>query len=141
VANYYFKSIKSICFATILTFIFQTNLKAQDSIYHRSINDTIANRILNETIVTANKPKDQILPILSIVHTQNLLSLKENSNSIFEGIDHQPEVQLLTPSLGFKVINTRGFSNTTNVRFTQIVDGMDVQSPHIWQPYRSCSWP
>ena len=38
---------------------------------------------------------------------------------------------MITPSLGFKVLNARGFSSTTNVRFAQLVDGMDVQSPHI----------
>jgi iron complex outermembrane receptor protein len=43
-------------------------------------------------------------------------------------------VQMLTPSLGFKVINTRGFSNTTNVRFAQLVDGIDNQTPHIGAP-------
>ena len=41
---------------------------------------------------------------------------------------------MITPSLGFKVMNTRGFANTTNVRFVQMVDGMDVQSPHIGSP-------
>jgi outer membrane receptor protein involved in Fe transport len=43
-------------------------------------------------------------------------------------------VQMITPSLGFKVINARGFANTTNVRFAQLVDGMDIQSPHIGGP-------
>lgn len=43
-------------------------------------------------------------------------------------------MQLLTPSLGFKVYNTRGFANPTNVRFVQLVDGMDNQAPHIGAP-------
>lgn len=41
---------------------------------------------------------------------------------------------MITPSLGFRVINTRGFANTTNVRFVQMVDGMDIQAPHIGAP-------
>lgn len=38
---------------------------------------------------------------------------------------------MLTPSMRFRVLNARGFANTTNVRFAQLVDCMDVQSPHI----------
>jgi len=41
---------------------------------------------------------------------------------------------MITPGIGFRVLNTRGFANTTNVRFAQLVDGMDVQSPHIGAP-------
>ena len=44
---------------------------------------------------------------------------------------------MITPSLGFRILNTRGFANTTNVRFVQMVDGMDVQSPHIGSPIGS----
>jgi iron complex outermembrane receptor protein len=36
--------------------------------------------------------------------------------------------------MGFKVINARGFSNTTNVRFVQMVNGIDNQAPHIGAP-------
>ncbi len=41
---------------------------------------------------------------------------------------------MLTSSLGFKVYNTRGFANPTNVRFVQLVDGVDNQAPHIGSP-------
>lgn len=36
--------------------------------------------------------------------------------------------------MGFKVINARGFTNTTNVRFAQLVNGMDIALPHISSP-------
>ncbi len=36
--------------------------------------------------------------------------------------------------MGFKVYNTRGFANPTNVRFVQLVDGIDNQAPHIGAP-------
>ncbi|OUJ71679.1 TonB-dependent receptor [Hymenobacter crusticola] len=54
--------------------------------------------------------------------------------SFFDAIEHVKGVQVITPSLGFKVINARGFSNTTNVRFVQLVDGLDNQAPHIGAP-------
>ncbi|MEJ7660125.1 MAG: TonB-dependent receptor plug domain-containing protein [Hymenobacter sp.] len=54
--------------------------------------------------------------------------------SFFDAIEHLKGVQVITPSLGFKVINARGFTNTTNVRFAQLVDGVDNQAPHIGGP-------
>ena len=54
--------------------------------------------------------------------------------SFFDALENLQGVQMITPSLGFRVINARGFANTTNVRFAQLVDGMDMQSPHIGAP-------
>lgn len=50
-------------------------------------------------------------------------------------------VHLIVPSMGFKVINTRGFSNTTNVRFVQMIDNIDNQSPHIGAPIANALCP
>ena len=38
---------------------------------------------------------------------------------------------MTTLSLGFKVPNTRGFANTTNARFLQMVNGADTQAPGL----------
>ncbi|QIL77966.1 TonB-dependent receptor [Hymenobacter sp. HDW8] len=54
--------------------------------------------------------------------------------SFFDALEHLKGVQVLTPSLGFRVLNARGFTNTTNVRFAQLVDGVDNQAPHIGGP-------
>jgi outer membrane receptor protein involved in Fe transport len=54
--------------------------------------------------------------------------------SFFDALESVKGVQMLTPSLGFKVLNARGFANTTNVRFVQLVDGIDNQAPHLGGP-------
>ncbi|RFP66527.1 TonB-dependent receptor [Hymenobacter lapidiphilus] len=54
--------------------------------------------------------------------------------SFFDALEQVKGVQVITPSLGFKVLNARGFANTTNVRFAQLVDGIDNQAPHIGGP-------
>ncbi|RYE10311.1 MAG: TonB-dependent receptor, partial [Sphingobacteriaceae bacterium] len=56
------------------------------------------------------------------------------AKSFFDALENVKGVQMITPSLGFRIINTRGFANTTNVRFTQLVDGVDNQAPHIGAP-------
>jgi iron complex outermembrane receptor protein len=57
-----------------------------------------------------------------------------SASSFFDALENLKGVQMITPSIGFRILNTRGFANTTNVRFAQLVDGMDVQSPHIGSP-------
>jgi len=65
----------------------------------------------------------------------DLKEIRQNAQpSFFDAIENIKGVQMITPSLGFKVINARGFTNTTNVRFVQMVDGMDIQGPHIGAP-------
>ncbi|OWP62576.1 TonB-dependent receptor [Hymenobacter amundsenii] len=54
--------------------------------------------------------------------------------SFFDALEQVKGVQVITPSLGFRVLNARGFANTTNVRFAQLVDGIDNQAPHIGGP-------
>ena len=38
---------------------------------------------------------------------------------------------ITSASLGFKIINTRGFNSTSPVRSLQIIDGVDNQSPGL----------
>ena len=40
-------------------------------------------------------------------------------------------MDITAASLGFKVINTRGFNSTSPVRSLQIIDGVDNQSPGL----------
>lgn len=62
------------------------------------------------------------------------MARRSGATTIFDAIETMPGVQVTTAGLGFKVVNTRGFSNTTNVRFVQLVDGIDNQAPHIGAP-------
>ncbi|MDQ3017200.1 MAG: carboxypeptidase-like regulatory domain-containing protein, partial [Bacteroidota bacterium] len=42
-----------------------------------------------------------------------------------------PEVDSPSPSFGFKVINTRGFTSASPVRSLQLIDGVDNQAPGL----------
>lgn len=110
-----------------------------DSLKHP---DTLSNHYLEEVIVSASRTPESILK--SPVTIENISS-KEIKNmaapSFFDGLENIKGVQMLTPSLGFKIINTRGFANTTNVRFTQMVDGFDNQAPHIGAPIGNAMGP
>ena len=94
--------------------------------------DTLKSNALQEVVITASRVSENILvsPVSVQKITQSTISLSP-ALSFFDGLENAQGIHMITPSLGFKVLNARGFSNTTNVRFGQLVDGMDVQSPHI----------
>jgi len=90
---------------------------------------------LGEVVVAASRVQESILQSPVTVEKLNARALHLTpAPSFFEAIENVKGVQVITLSLGFKVINARGFSNTTNVRFVQLVDGVDNQAPHIGAP-------
>ncbi|TRX09135.1 TonB-dependent receptor [Flavobacterium gawalongense] len=97
--------------------------------------DSIKKEILKEVVVTASRTQETFLrsPI-SIEQLKSADAKNMGSPSCFDALENLKEVQIITPSLGFKVINTRGFANTTNVRFAQLVDDIDNQAPHLGAP-------
>ena len=90
---------------------------------------------LDEVVVSASRVEESFLQSPVTVEKLNARAIKLSASpSFFDAIEHLKGVQMLTPSLGFRVINVRGFTNTTNVRFAQLVDGVDNQAPHIGGP-------
>jgi len=94
--------------------------------------DTLKSTALSEVVIMASRISESILVSPVSVQKVNRSSIAVSpALSFFDGLENAQGIHMITPSLGFKVLNARGFSNTTNVRFAQLVDGMDVQSPHI----------
>jgi len=90
---------------------------------------------LNEVVVSASRVEESFLRSPVTVEKLNARAIRLSpAASFFDAIEGLKGVQVITPSLGFKVINARGFTNTTNVRFAQLVDGVDNQAPHIGGP-------
>ena len=66
------------------------------------------------------------------VETMDALAIKEApSGSFYEGLGNLKGVDLTSASLGFKIVNTRGFNSTSPVRSLQLIDGVDNQSPGL----------
>ncbi|ARK10816.1 TonB-dependent receptor [Fibrella sp. ES10-3-2-2] len=97
--------------------------------------DTLRNRQLNEVVISASRVPERLLKSPVSIDVLDARQIRMSAQpSYFDAIENLKGVQLLTSSLGFKVFNTRGFANPTNVRFVQLVDGMDNQAPHIGAP-------
>ena len=66
------------------------------------------------------------------VETLDMIAIKETpSANFYDGLGALKGVDITSASLGFKVINTRGFNSTSPVRSLQIIDGVDNQSPGL----------
>ncbi|TDQ08707.1 TonB-dependent receptor [Pedobacter metabolipauper] len=104
--------------------------------------DILENQVLHEVVVSASRRSESILKAPVTIETFNSRDIRLSAApSFFDALENVKGVQMLTPSMGFKIINTRGFANTTNVRFTQLVDGIDNQAPHIGAPIGNAMGP
>jgi len=117
------------CFASCL-------LYGQDTLSVKEKNpDSVKVSMLDEVVVSASRIREKLLQSpVSIQKVNEKYFRSAPAPGFFDALENVQGVQMITPSLGFKVINARGFANTTNVRFAQLVDGMDMQSPHIGGP-------
>lgn len=76
----------------------------------------------------SEKQKAAPLTIESI----DAIAIKQTaSTDFYNGLGSLKGVDLTTASLGFTVINTRGFNSTSPVRSLQTIDGVDNQSPGL----------
>lgn len=121
----FYCSILFLCFFSDMIFA-QTN-------HH--IRDTTKTIELEDIIITATKQKEKLFLSPVSIESLGLQAIQQSPQpSFFDAIQNLKGLQLITPSMGFKVISARGFANTTNVRFVQMVDGVDNQAPHIGAP-------
>ncbi len=82
--------------------------------------------------VTGQRVSDKQKAAPLTVETMDLLAIKETaSENFYDGLGAMKGVDLTAASLGFKIINTRGFNSTSPVRSLQIIDGVDNQSPGL----------
>ena len=66
------------------------------------------------------------------VESMDLLAIKETAaDNFYDGLGAMKGVDLTAASLGFKIINTRGFNSTSPVRSLQLIDGVDNQAPGL----------
>lgn len=76
----------------------------------------------------SDKQKSKPLTVVAM----DLLAIKETpADNFYDGLGNLKGVDLTAASLGFKVINTRGFNSTSPVRSLQLIDGVDNQAPGL----------
>ncbi|MBK7410679.1 MAG: TonB-dependent receptor [Saprospirales bacterium] len=66
------------------------------------------------------------------VESIDVLAIRQTpSDNFYDGLGNLKGVDLTAASLGFKIVNTRGFNSTSPVRSLQLIDGVDNQAPGL----------
>ncbi len=91
-----------------------------------------AENTLKEIKISDSRITEKIKQNPITVETMDAIAIKQTSAANFyEGLAHLKGVDLTSASIGFKIINTRGFNSTSPVRSLQLIDGVDNQSPGL----------
>ena len=88
--------------------------------------------LLKEAEVIGSRISEKQKQAPLTVESMDLIAIKEApTGDFYEGLGTLKGVDMTSASMGFKVINTRGFNSTSPVRSLQLIDGVDNQSPGL----------
>ena len=88
--------------------------------------------VLSEVVIIDSRLTEKQKQSPITVEVMDIIAIKETpAASFYEGLGALKGVDVTSASLGFKIINTRGFNSTSPVRSLQIIDGVDNQSPGL----------
>lgn len=88
--------------------------------------------VLNEFVTAASRIKENILRSPVTIEKMTSKDIGENpSLTFYDGLQKLKGMEVVTSSLTYKQVNTRGFNSTGNSRFLQMVDGVDNQTPGL----------
>lgn len=88
--------------------------------------------LLTEIVVKGSRISDKQKESPLTIEALDVIAIKETpAADFYDGLGALKGVDLTAASLGFKVINTRGFNSTSPVRSLQIIDGIDNQAPGL----------
>lgn len=88
--------------------------------------------IIEETVIRGQRVDEKQKAAPLTVEKLDAIAIKESAAiSFYNSLGNLKGVDLTTASLGFTIINTRGFNSTSPVRSLQIIDGVDNQAPGL----------
>jgi iron complex outermembrane recepter protein len=87
---------------------------------------------LGTTVVKVDRVSEKLKETPLTVESLGLKAIQDApSASFYESLGNLKGVDVTAASLGFRVVNTRGFNSTSPVRSLQLIDGVDNQSPGL----------
>ncbi len=88
--------------------------------------------VLEALVIVDSRISDKQKEAPLTVESMDITAIKEApSGDFYESLGTMKGVDMTSASIGFKVINTRGFNSTSPVRSLQVIDGVDNQSPGL----------
>ncbi|MFN4080496.1 MAG: TonB-dependent receptor domain-containing protein, partial [Saprospiraceae bacterium] len=88
--------------------------------------------VIEEAVIVGQRIDEKQKAAPLSVETLDAIAIKQTASiSFYNGLGNLKGVDLTTASLGFTIINMRGFNSTSPVRSLQIIDGVDNQAPGL----------
>lgn len=83
-----------------------------------------------EVVVSASRYQENILQSPVTIEKLDLIGIQQAAApDFYDALAHVKGVQVMSGSLNFSALNTRGFASIANTRFVQLIDGMDNSAP------------
>lgn len=102
------------------------------SLFSQGEGDTSQIDRIDEVRIKQNRLKEKLKESALTVESMTAQSIKETpASDFYEALGHLKGVDVTSASLGFRIVNTRGFNSTSPVRTLQVIDGVDNQSPGL----------
>ncbi|HPM31396.1 MAG TPA: TonB-dependent receptor, partial [Chryseolinea sp.] len=107
-------------------------IEVTDASQQLSISLTPKTEVMDEVVVSASRVEESILKSPVSIEKMDGKDIRETASiNFYEGLQNLKGVEMVTSGLTYKQINTRGFNDTGNARFLQLVDGVDNQTPGL----------
>ncbi|MEM9051572.1 MAG: carboxypeptidase-like regulatory domain-containing protein, partial [Bacteroidota bacterium] len=88
--------------------------------------------LINEVEIVGSRISEKTKQAALTVESMDVIAIREApSGNFYESLGNLKGVDVTSASLGFKIVNTRGFNSTSPVRSLQLIDGVDNQSPGL----------
>jgi outer membrane receptor protein involved in Fe transport len=88
--------------------------------------------MISEVEIVGSRISEKTKQAPLTVESMDVLAIKDApSGNFYESLGNLKGVDITSASMGFKIINTRGFNSTSPVRTLQLIDGVDNQSPGL----------
>ena len=88
--------------------------------------------LLNQVVISASRVEESILKSPVSIEKVDARAIRESpAVNYYDGLVNMKSLDMVTSSLTYKQVNTRGFNDTGNSRFLQLVDGVDNQTPGL----------
>ncbi len=98
--------------------------------------------LYDEVVISASRIEENIMTSPVSIEKMDIIAVKEApSDNYYKGLAALKGVDVSTSSIGFQIVNTRGFNSTGNTRFVQMTDGMDTQAPGLNFPIGNLNGP
>jgi len=88
--------------------------------------------VMDEMVFSASRVEESIMQSPVSIEKMDLKAIRETpSINFYDGLQNLKGLEMVTSGLTYKQVNTRGFNDTGNARFLQLVDGVDNQTPGL----------